>query len=70
MIITEFGSEDKGNREERLEWLQYYLARAKESGVTCFWWDEGDDRKLIDRDTLTWKEQEMMEMLIRENERQ
>lgn len=70
VIITEFGSEDKGNREERLEWLQYYLARAKESGVTCFWWDEGDDRKLIDRDTLTWKEQEMMEMLIRENERQ
>lgn len=63
VIITEFGSEDKGNGKERLEWLQYYLARAKESGVTCFWWDEGDDRKLIDRESLTWKEWEMAEML-------
>ncbi len=70
VIITEFGSEDKGNREDRLEWLQYYLMRAQESGVTCFWWDEGDDRKLIDRESLVWKEQEMVEMLTRGKGRQ
>lgn len=63
VIITEFGSEDKDNSKDRLEWLQYYLSRAEESGVTCFWWDEGDDRRLIDRDTLEWKEGEMAEML-------
>lgn len=65
VIVTEFGSEDKDNRKDRLAWLQYYLTRAEESGVTCFWWDEGDDRKLIDRDTLEWKEREMVEMLTR-----
>lgn len=65
VIITEFGSEDKDNEKDRLEWLQYYLMRAEESGVTCFWWDEGQERRLINRDTLEWKEKEMVDMLLK-----
>ena len=64
VIITEFGSEDKDNEEERLEWLQYYLMQAEESGVPCFWWDEGKERRLIDRENLEWKEKEIVETLL------
>lgn len=63
VVITEFGSEDKENGEERLEWLQYYLERANGIGVPCFWWDEGAERKLIDRESLEWKEEKMAEAL-------
>lgn len=64
VIITEFGCVDKDNEEERLEWLQYYLSRANESGVHCFWWDEGSRRRLIDRENLEWKEEAIVKMLL------
>lgn len=60
VVITEFGSEDKENGEERLEWLRYYLEQANGIGVPCFWWDEGAERKLIDRESLEWQEEEMV----------
>lgn len=64
VIITEFGSEDKDNKQERLEWLQYYLTRAGKAGIPCFWWDDGRERRLVDRNDLEWKEKEIVEILL------
>ncbi len=41
LIIGEFGSEDKQNRDERLRHATYVSGKARENGIVCFWWDCG-----------------------------
>lgn len=41
VIITEFGSLNKKNNEDRIECVQYFLKMAKDNGVPCVWWDNG-----------------------------
>ena len=59
-IIGEFGAMNKENEAERVEWVTYYLTKAKEIGVPCVWWDNGyvEGRGelfgMIDRRTLQW----------------
>ncbi len=38
-VISEFGSRDKKNSEERGKWLKYYLSCAENFGIKCFIWD-------------------------------
>lgn len=60
VIIGEFGAMNKENEAERVEWVTYYLTKAKEIGVPCLWWDNnvttGDGEKfgLLDRRNLTF----------------
>jgi endoglucanase len=71
VVITEFGSRDKNNLEERLKWLDYYLSAATNFGIKCFWWDtgvmaDGTDNAfgLFDRHTLTWVFPEMVDLMM------
>ena len=50
LIIGEFGSEDKQNRDERLRHAAYVSSKAREKGIVCFWWDCGHFA-LINRET-------------------
>ncbi|MCR5343636.1 MAG: glycoside hydrolase family 5 protein [Butyrivibrio sp.] len=58
VIIGEFGAMNKDNEAERVEWVSYYLKKAREMNVPCIWWDngifEGSGEKfgIIDRRTL------------------
>lgn len=77
VVLTEFGSESKTNREggenhaeERLKWVEYYITKATEYGVPCCHWDngvydaDGERFGLLDRNTLTWFEPEYIETMV------
>lgn len=40
VVIDEFGARDKnGNIQARTEFAAYYVAAARQRGITCCWWD-------------------------------
>ncbi len=41
VIIGECGCVDKDNLEARVDWADYFSAKAKEYGMTFCWWDNG-----------------------------
>lgn len=41
VMIGEFGSEDKRNPSQRAGHASYWVHRAREKGIPCFWWDCG-----------------------------
>ncbi|MCM1578899.1 MAG: cellulase family glycosylhydrolase [Ruminococcus sp.] len=43
VIIGECGCINKGNEEDRLEWVDYYIKGAKAYGIPCFWWDNNSN---------------------------
>jgi endoglucanase len=71
VIIGEFGAVDKGNLDERLEWLSYYKNSADREKVMLIWWDAGGDEKkdssfrIFDRYTLQWIYPEIKDILTR-----
>lgn len=70
-IIGEFGSMNKDNLEARVQCASYYVGKAKEYGVPCFWWDnnlfsgEGENFGLFDRRTLEWGDPEILDALMK-----
>jgi|GEM_PF-183001 len=64
VIIGEFGPEYKCNETDREEYAAYYISKAAEHGIKCFWWDNGDYKDgseaggyaLLSRTSLTWRE--------------
>lgn len=53
VVIGEIGMVDKQNPEERRKWAEYFVSKAKESGMVSVWWDNGGrDFKLFDRRNL------------------
>lgn len=57
VIVGEFGSVNKKNDDERAKLAKYYVSAAKNAGVPCFWWDNGNDGSgeaflLLNRKTL------------------
>ena len=65
VVITEYGCTDKGNPLARLDWTDYYLSRASELGIPCFWWDEGKGNKIIDRSDFSWTEPDIAACIVR-----
>ena len=53
------GSEER-NDAENIKWVNYYLNRARNSGIPCIWWDNGNyygsgERfGILDRRNLKW----------------
>lgn len=39
VIIGECGCINKGNPEDRAQWVDYYVRGAGSYGIPCFWWD-------------------------------
>ena len=50
-IIDEFGTTSSVALKTRESAAAEYVATAKEAGITCFWWDNGGDYALFDRNT-------------------
>ena len=61
VLIDEFGARDRdGNLSARVDYAGFYVASARERGMTCFWWDNnivsgsGERFGLLDRASLEW----------------
>jgi len=54
VIMGEFGALNKSNEAVRAEWAEYYVKYAKSKGIPCFWWDDGGDFKLLNRNSNTF----------------
>lgn len=65
VIINEFGTTpSQGTEEERAEIAEYYVKKANETGIKCFWWDDGGSYILLNRNQLTWRFPLIIEALI------
>lgn len=72
VILGEFGAMNKNeNTAARVDWATYYISKATEKGIPCFWWDNGafngsgENFGLIDRSTQTWKYPEIVDALMK-----
>lgn len=63
VMITEFGCADKGNPDARKAWAKYYVYQARKNGIGLFWWDQGGDMKLFNRETGECVEPELVKIL-------
>lgn len=60
VVIGEFGTMEKGNTQGRVDCAAYFVAAAKEGGITCVWWDNnafagnGENFGLLRRLTCAW----------------
>lgn len=61
VLMTEYGAVNKnGNDEAVCAWVNYYLNKAKELGIPCFWWDNNQYTagneffSIFNRNDLTW----------------
>jgi len=54
VIIGEFGALNKDNESTRAAWVKYYVEEAKKKSIKCFWWDDGGNFKLYDRNNNTF----------------
>lgn len=72
VIIGEFGALNKQNDEDRIEWVKYYLSKAKENGVPCVWWDNGaffgsgENFGLMERNEIpaSWTSQNIVDAIM------
>lgn len=65
VIFTEYGCIDKNNLSERMEWASFYTELSKKYQIPCIWWDNGSTYQLMDRDGLTWKYPEIVDIITR-----
>ncbi len=64
VIVGEFGCADKNNLSQRISYVDLFTKTAAAYGIKCFWWDNGDDFKLFDRNNLSWKTPEVLSVML------
>lgn len=70
VILDECGVTNRGNENERIKALKYFLAAAKKYGIPCVVWDngatgEGNERYgLINRSTYEWYYPEIIKAIM------
>ncbi|MCR5830381.1 MAG: glycoside hydrolase family 5 protein [Lachnospiraceae bacterium] len=71
VVIDEFGARDKsGNLESRTDYAGYYVKKAREFGITCYWWDNnvffgsGERFGIFDRRSNSIRYPEIVEALV------
>ena len=37
---------------------------AREYRIKCFWWDNGSGFKMLDRNTLVWKDRDILDTML------
>lgn len=68
VIVGEFGSMNKYNTDQRVEWLEDYLAAAAKYDIPCVWWDNcarygsGENFGLLNRAEREWYFPELIEV--------
>ncbi|MBQ8688481.1 MAG: cellulase family glycosylhydrolase [Ruminococcus sp.] len=69
VIIDEFGAINKnGNTADRAAYFEYYIRSAKQHGIKCFVWDNGEAEEeftLLDRETCTWEYPSIVNAIMR-----
>jgi endoglucanase len=65
VVIGEFGALDKDNESARAAWAEFYVKSAAEKGIKCFWWDNGGDFKIFDRNNNTFTYPKIKNGLLR-----
>lgn len=74
VILGEMGSQNKDNLEARCACAEYYISKAAEYNVPCFWWDnnafsgDGENFGLLNRRTLEWEFPELVDSLMNASE--
>ncbi len=69
VIIGEFGAVNKENPDDRLVWVRSFLALAKQNGIPCVWWDNGqksgsgENFALLNRADNTWHFPELVDAI-------
>ena len=46
VIIGEFGANYNKNNDERIKWYSTVVKEAKEYGITCFIWDNANEKEM------------------------
>lgn len=71
VLLTEYGAEDKnGNTADVCTWVTYYLTKAKELNMPCFWWDNGlfedgnEHFAIFNRRDLSWYRQDVVDAIM------
>ena len=71
VLITEYGAMNKKENAEEVEkWASYYVSKATEKGIPCFWWDNGiynqsgEKFAILDRKNLTWYRENVVDAII------
>ena len=64
VIIGEYGAEFKNNEDQIALYASYFVGKASDKGIKCFYWDNGDFKTegeggyaIFNRKTMTWKDQ-------------
>jgi len=65
VIIGEFGALNKNNEPTRATWTEYYVSYAVGKGIKCYWWDDGGDFKLLNRNNKTFFFPQIVDALMR-----
>lgn len=69
VLIGEFGTTDSFvPLDLRTAHASNYIARAKEYGLRCYWWDDGGGYKLIDRNSYEVSDPDMLSALMNPTE--
>jgi len=58
MIIGEFGCFKKDNVQDRIDWATKFLSEAKNAGIPCVIWDNGntDEYGIFNRNACSWND--------------
>lgn len=73
VIIGEYGATNKNNLEDRVAWFEYFLTEAKNQGMTCCLWDNGNATPstnqterygYFNRKTLKWYFPEIQKKIV------
>ena len=70
VIITEFGSVNKNNTQDVVNWITDYMGYMNKVGVKCCWWDNGqytsngENFGILNRRTLEWFNKDIADALI------
>lgn len=73
VIIGEYGATNKGNKEDRLIWFEYYLKESASRGIVSILWDNGtEDNKenpaesfgFFNRKTCQWFDQDIRNVIM------
>ncbi len=64
VILGEWGTRNKNNLAERVEYAQYYASAAIQRGFIPVVWDDGGNFGLQDRNSVTWQFPEIVNTII------
>lgn len=64
VILGEWGTTNKNNLDERLEYVTYYATQAAARGLLTIAWDDGGNFGMLDRAGLVWRFPELARAIV------